>query len=161
MNKVGYDLLVLLGDVGRLIRVEADRRARVHGLTRAQWLILARVQNAPGMSQRELAELLEVEPITVGRLVDRLEESALVERRPDPQDRRIWRLHLRPAGAEVLVPLDAQRHAIVALLCDGFAPEDLDQMTAMLSAMRTKMSMNRRPATTGAAEPAATTLATA
>ena len=68
-------------------------------MTRAQWAILIWLERQPGLSQKELAEILEVEPITVARLIDRLEERGMVERRPDPRDRRIWRLHLLPAGA--------------------------------------------------------------
>src|SRR3954471_8727941 len=92
------NLLILLSDVARLIRTQADRRARAHGMTRAQWMILVRLRRCGGMTQRELAEILEVEPITVGRLVDRLAARGLVERRADPADRRVWRLHLTPAG---------------------------------------------------------------
>ena len=155
MNDTSYDLLLLLGDVGRLIRVEADRRARAHGLTRAQWVILARVEVAPGLSQRELAAILEVEPITVGRLVDRLEERGLVERRPDPLDRRVWRLHLRAAATAVLLPLEAQRRAIGALLCEGVAQPDLDRVVAALSMMRANMGASRRPAAYAAPRDAA------
>ncbi|WP_431269375.1 MarR family winged helix-turn-helix transcriptional regulator [Dankookia sp. P2] len=90
------NLLILLNDVARLIRTQADRRARAHGMTRAQWMILVRLRRCGGMTQRELAEILEVEPITVGRLVDRLAARKLVERRADPADRRVWRLHLTP-----------------------------------------------------------------
>ena len=93
------DLLFLLHDVARLLRVDADKRARAHGMTRAQWGILIWLERQPGISQKELAELLEVEPITVARLIDRLEARGMVERRPDPRDRRIWRLHLLPPAA--------------------------------------------------------------
>ena len=79
------DLLFLLHDVARLLRVDADKRARLHGMTRAQWGILIWLERQPGISQKELAELLEVEPITVARLIDRLELRGMVERRPDPQ----------------------------------------------------------------------------
>src|SRR6201989_853323 len=88
-----HDLMFLLHDVARLLRVDADKRARAHGMTRAQWGILIWLERQPGLSQKELAEFLEVEPITVARLVDRLEARGMVERRPDPRDRRIWRLH--------------------------------------------------------------------
>ena len=100
MDEFHRDLLFLLHDVARLLRVDADKRARLHGMTRAQWGILIWLDRQPGISQKELAELLEVEPITVARLIDRLEARGMVERRPDPRDRRIWRLHLlRPARA--------------------------------------------------------------
>jgi MarR family transcriptional regulator, transcriptional regulator for hemolysin len=106
------DLLFLLHDVARLLRHESDRRARAHGMTRAQWVILFWLQRQPGLSQKELSEILEVEPITVARLVDRLEARGMVERRPDPKDRRIWRLHLLPPGEPVLAELFAEKAAI-------------------------------------------------
>ena len=102
MNDYGRDLLFLLHDVARLMRTEGDKRARQHGMTRAQWVILIWLDRWPGLSQKEVAELLEVEPITVARLVDRLEARGMVERRPDPNDRRVWRLHLLPPARRVL-----------------------------------------------------------
>ena len=99
---ISRDLLILLHDVARLVRVRFDQRAREHGMTRAQWVILARLSRQPGLSQNELAGICEVEPITVGRLVDRLEAHGLVERRADPNDRRIKRLHLLPAAEPML-----------------------------------------------------------
>ena len=112
MQHCQRDLLFLLHDVARLLRVDADKRARAHDMTRAQWGILIWLERQPGISQKELAELLEVEPITVARLIDRLETRGMVERRPDPKDRRIWRLHLRPDAYPVLREIDrpARRH---------------------------------------------------
>ena len=91
------EMLVELYDVARLMRTRFDRWARTYGMTRAQGVILARLARQPGMTQNEMAGLCEVEPITVGRLVDRLEARGLLERRLDPADRRIRRLHLLPA----------------------------------------------------------------
>src|SRR5258708_40056917 len=96
MESLERDPLVVLCDVARLVRTLADARAREHGMTRAQWMILVRLDRQPGMTQNELATLIEVEPITVSRLVDRLEAPGMVARRPHPTDRRIRRLHLRP-----------------------------------------------------------------
>lgn len=131
------DLLILLTDVARLVRTLADRRARAHGMTRAQWMILARLRRQDGMTQRALAELLEVEPITVGRLVDRLAGRGLIERRADPADRRCWRLHLRPEAAPVLAEIDAARRAF-----DAAATRDLpeEQRQAAMAALRTMKS---------------------
>src|SRR5580692_1929252 len=96
------DFLILLHDVARMLRTRFDQRARNHGMTRAQWVILARLSRQPGLSQNEMASLCEVEPITVARLVDRLEARGLVERRADPDDRCIWRLHLLPGADTIL-----------------------------------------------------------
>jgi MarR family transcriptional regulator for hemolysin len=142
------DPVLLINDVARLIRTEADRRARRYDLTRAQWIILARVQRTPGLSQRELAELLEVEPITVGRLVDRLEAGELVERRSDPIDRRMWRLHLRPAAGPLLAKLGVQKEELVARALEGVAEPELAGLVAALRQIRANMAVCRRePAT--------------
>ncbi len=115
------DLLFLLHDVARLLRQEADRRAAAHGMTRAQWVILFWLKKQPGLSQKELAEILEVEPITVARLIDRLETRGMVERRPDPKDRRIWRLHLLPPSAPVLAEMEDERADILRLVTEDVA----------------------------------------
>ena len=115
-------------DVARLLRQDADRRARAHGMTRAQWVILFWLERQPGLSQKELSEILEVEPITVARLIDRLEARGMVERRADPKDRRIWRLHLRPPAEPVLAELHDERAAMHAM-----ATADIDPATALSS----------------------------
>ncbi len=137
------DLLILLNDVGRMLRTEADRRARAHGMTRAQWVMLSRLNRQPGLSQKELAELLEVEPITVARLVDRLEGRGLLERRADPADRRIWRLHLLPAAQPVLDELAGQRDELIALLTAPLDPGSAEVVAEALLRMRGTLS--RRP----------------
>ena len=109
MKSLDRDPIVLVSNLARLLRTLADARARAYGMTRAQWMILVHLDRQAGMSQNELASLIEVEPITVGRLVDRLEARGMVERRPDPQDRRIWRLHLTPEAGPMLKEIDAVR----------------------------------------------------
>src|SRR5712675_1413775 len=99
---LGADVLPLLYDVARHMRTHADQMARQHGTTLAQWLILLRLERQPDLSQNELASIAEVAPITVARLVDRLEAAGLVKRCTDPVDRRIWRLRLTPAAAPIL-----------------------------------------------------------
>jgi MarR family transcriptional regulator, transcriptional regulator for hemolysin len=133
------ELLFLLHDVARLLRVDADKRARSHGMTRAQWAILIWLERQPGISQKELAELLEVEPITVARLIDRLEARGMVERRPDPRDRRIWRLHLRPSAFPVLREIDRQRADILRVLAQGVDPATLESMTQALLTMKASL----------------------
>ncbi|MEJ1970100.1 MAG: MarR family transcriptional regulator [Rhizomicrobium sp.] len=92
------------------MRTRFDQKARAtHAMTRAQWVILSWLGRQPGMSQNELAAICEVEPITVARLVDRLEARGLVERRSDPTDRRIRRLHLLPAAKPILETIHAAR----------------------------------------------------
>jgi MarR family transcriptional regulator for hemolysin len=123
-----------------MLRTEADRRARAHGMTRAQWVMLIHLDRRPGLSQKELAELLEVEPITVARLADRLEARHLLERRPDPADRRIWRLHLLPAAQPVLDELVVHREELIHLLTAKLDPEAVELVTTALLRMRATLS---------------------
>lgn len=139
MTDFRRDLLFLLHDVARLLRVDADKRARSHGMTRAQWAILIWLERQPGISQKELAELLEVEPITVARLIDRLERRGMVERRPDPRDRRIWRLHLCPDAVPMLREIDQQRSEIVRMLSVGLDDAALGEMMEALLTMKTNL----------------------
>ena len=135
------DLLILLTDLARLIRTLADRRARAYGMTRAQWIILARLSRRPGLTQRELAEILEVEPITVGRLVDRLAKRGLVERRADPADRRVWRLHLTPGADPVLAGIGETRAAFDATATRGLTEADRDALVAVLSRVKSNLQL--------------------
>lgn len=130
------DLLFLLHDLARHLRLDADRRARSHGMTRAQWVILFYLERQPGLSQKELAELVEVEPISVARLVDRLEERGMVERRSDPGDRRIWRLHLLPPAHPVLAELHREREAILAGVTLGLDPQAIGVVADALARMK-------------------------
>jgi MarR family transcriptional regulator, transcriptional regulator for hemolysin len=139
------DLMFLLHDVARLLRVDADKRARAHGMTRAQWGILIWLERQPGLSQKELAEILEVEPITVARLIDRLEARGMVERRSDPKDRRIWRLHLCHPAYSVLVEIDRQRSEMRALLTDGLDDAAIDTMTEALLTMKSTLIHDAHP----------------
>jgi DNA-binding MarR family transcriptional regulator len=122
-DSLDRDLLVLLHDVARLLRTQFDQRAREYGATRSQWVILARLERQPGLSQNELASVLEVEPITVARLVDKLQERGLVERRADPNDRRIWRLHNLPAAKPALEKITRYRESMNAELLEGLSPD--------------------------------------
>ena len=134
-----HDFLFLLHDVARLLRVDADRRARSHGMTRAQWGILIWLERQPGISQKELSELLEVEPITVARLIDRLESRGMVERRPDPKDRRIWRLHLKPSAIPVLREIDQQRAEMTSIVASGIADEAIEAMIETLLGIKSTL----------------------
>ena len=138
------DFLVLLYDVARQMRTVMDQKARDHESTRAQCIILARLERQPGMSQNELAAIAEVAPITVARLVDRLEEQGLVERCTDPDDRRIWRLRLTPAAAPLLRDIRLYRAEMRTLMTKGISPAALKTMVAGLRKM--KANLSSRPA---------------
>ena len=134
------DLLVLLHDVARLLRLEADRRARVHGTTLAQWKLLLRLDHTPGLTQKEVADLLEVEPISVARLVDRLEAGGLIERRADAEDRRVWRLHPTPGASASLGKIRLQREELARDVTGGISPEQRAAMEAALRRMKCNLS---------------------
>src|SRR5689334_25418697 len=118
------DFLFLIYDVAQLMRTLADKRARAYGMTRAQWAVLARLEREPGITHSRLAMLTDVEPITIGRLVDRLEANGLIERRPDPDDRRIWRLSLTPKSAVRLRQIAAFRRELHDEMGDGLEAPD-------------------------------------
>jgi len=130
----------LIGDVSRLLRRRFDERARAIGVTRAQWRTLAMLNRNEGLNQGRLAELLEVEPITLCRMVDRLEEAGHVERRRDPSDRRAWNIFLtaqsRPLIAQLRVVADELlKHALI-----GVAPDEQAQMARALDIIQTNLA---------------------
>ena len=134
------EMLVELYDVARLMRTRFDRWARVYGLTRAQGIILARLSRQPGMTQNEMAGLCEVEPITVGRLVDRLEARGLLERRLDPADRRIRRLHLLPAAEPLLTEIQLYKEELFREVTDDLDEATVELVTAALLKMKTRLT---------------------
>ena len=121
------------------MRVRADQRARQRGMTRAQWVILSWLERRPGLSQTELAGLVEVEPITVARLIDRLEGRGFVERRADPKDRRINRLHLSEAAVPLLDEIHAHRRALTQELTAGIDPAAIDLTRATVKRMKANL----------------------
>jgi DNA-binding MarR family transcriptional regulator len=130
------DLSIQLHDVARLTRTLADRCARAQGMTRAQWVVLLKLSRTPGLAQREIADALDVEPISLARLIDKLQAAGLVERRADLADRRIWRLHLTPAAAPVVEDILVQRNHLVALVTNGMSPELHETMLEGLRLMK-------------------------
>lgn len=103
-----------LVESSRILRNYIDHRAKQRGTTRAQWVVLFRLRAQEGLSQVDLAEVLELQPISLVRLLDRLVEQGLLERRHDPKDRRANRLHLTAAGRKLVDDLDGLRDAIAA-----------------------------------------------
>jgi len=139
------DPFILLHDVARMLRTRADRVARSNGMTRAQWMILTRLARQPGLSQNELAAICEVEPITVGRLIDRLEAKGYVARSPDPMDRRVRRLKVQPAADAVLDEIQSYREEISALLSAGLPPHWIEITANTLLAMKEKLTTEAAP----------------
>jgi MarR family transcriptional regulator, transcriptional regulator for hemolysin len=133
---IDNDLLILLYDVARHMRTCGDQMAQEHGLTRAQITILARLERQPDVSQNELAAIAEVAPMTIARLIDRLEELGLVKRCPDPDDRRVWRLQLTPAAAPILREIRRLRAKLHSVMTNGIDPAVLDAMAKGLRRMK-------------------------
>lgn len=105
-------LIAQLVESSRLLRNYIDGRAKTRGTTRAQWIVLFRLRQQEGLSQVDLADVLELQPISLVRLLDRLVEHGLLERRPDPKDRRANKLHLTKAGRRLVDDLDSLRDSI-------------------------------------------------
>src|SRR5882757_6269780 len=116
------DVAVLVHDVARYMRTYAHQLAQEHGITRAQLLILARLEQQPDVSQNDLACAAEVTPTTIARLVDRLEQLGFVKRCADPEDRRIWRLQLTPAAMPLLREVGRFRAKLRSVMTRGLEP---------------------------------------
>ena len=124
-------------ETARAIRREANKRAAVLGATKAQWRVLARLnRTGDGIRQVELAEALDVEPITLCRMIDRLAEAGLVERRADEADRRAWRIHLTPAAAPVIAQLEAMGVRLNADILSGLSKADRATALRVLARIR-------------------------
>jgi MarR family transcriptional regulator, transcriptional regulator for hemolysin len=126
----------MLNDVARLLRTYADYKASQFGMTRAQWAVLVRVDRSEGLNQSELAEVLDLQPITLTRLLDKLCDSGLIERRPDPADRRAKRLFLTPAARPLLERLSVLGEETVAGALAGIKGESVVQMISELSLVK-------------------------
>jgi MarR family transcriptional regulator, transcriptional regulator for hemolysin len=133
------DLLTILSGVARHTRMCAHQE---YGLT-APFIVLAQLERQPDVPQSELAAVAEMAPITIARLVDRLEELGLVKRCPDPEDRRVWRLRLTPAAAPILREVKRRRAELHTVMTKGIDPAVLDAMTAGLRQMKANVSSQR------------------
>lgn len=138
-RKVG----TVLSQVARLMRRSFDERARAIGVTRPQWQVLSVLHRMEGINQGGLAEVLEVEPITAGRMIDRMQDGELVERRADPADRRAWRLHLTERGNELLQQLQPLAEETADLALEGVAEADMEKLLDVLETMRLNLTRNR------------------
>jgi MarR family transcriptional regulator, transcriptional regulator for hemolysin len=133
---INREFAFILNDVARLLRTYADYRAAQFGMTRAQWAVLVRVDRAEGLNQSELAETLDLQPITLTRLLDKLCDSGLIERRPDPTDRRAKRLFLTPAARPLLEQLGALGEETMADTLTGVSSESVERMVSELAVVK-------------------------
>ena len=129
-----------IAETAHALRRAFDRRAATLGVTRAQWKVLFRLERQPGLRQVEIADILDVEPITLCRIVDRLEEAGLVERQRDPSDRRAWRLEVTPQAAPLIAQLRSLADELMAEAFAGLSEAELELMRTKLSKIRDNLS---------------------
>lgn len=130
----------LTADVGRLMRTVFDRRVREHGLTRPQWQALTRLKRRAGASQSELAVMMEIEKAPCGRILDRMEEKGWLVRRPDPDDRRINRIHLTDRGEHVYATILPIATATVSDALSNLSAFERETVTMLLANVKSTLS---------------------
>ena len=135
-GSVDMNFLFTLGEVQRLVRAYADKQAARYGITRAQWAVLAKVERTEGMKQSELAEQMEMQPITLTRLIDKLCDNGWIERRGDETDRRVNRLYLKKAARPLLGKLAGLRSELTATALEGINPADAHRLLAQLETIK-------------------------
>ena len=129
----------LLHDVARLLKKRFEQIAKGSGLTRSQWQVLAHLSVHEGIHQGGLAEILEIEPITLVRILDKLEASALIERRRHERDRRIWLLYLTDKAHPLLGEMRALSEMTRAEALAGLSPDDRSRLIGVLSVMKSNL----------------------
>ena len=130
----------LLNDTARLYRRAFNARTRDSGITALQWRLITYLRRHEGIRQGPLAELIEVEPITLSRMIDRLAEAGLVERRADPADRRAWQLHLTPRANELLSGIRQIAETLTDEAAEGLSEDERDQLIALVERVRSNLS---------------------
>lgn len=130
----------IMAQVSRLMRRDFDAKARTIGITRPQWQVMTLLNLHQGINQGGLAEILEVEPITMGRMIDRLQEAGLVDRRADPADRRAWRLFLTGKADVLLEQLRPMANETVESALEGIDAEQRSELMAKLRRIRDNLS---------------------
>lgn len=141
----------MISDVSRLMRRRFDERARTIGVTRTQWRVLKCLQRGEGINQGALAETLEVEPITACRMIDRLAEAGLVERRRDPSDRRAWQIYLTERARPLLDELGHLADEMLASALAGISDADQALVVATMQHIRANLcdAQSTKDAATG------------
>jgi MarR family transcriptional regulator for hemolysin len=131
-----HHFMFALADLQRAVRAYADQKAARHGITRSQWAVLVKLQKEEGLQQAKLAKLLDIQPITLTRLIDRLCSSGLVERRADENDRRANRLYLTPAARPLMVKLRSLRDEINQTALAHLKPAEADRLLVQLELIK-------------------------
>ena len=148
-QSIKREIAFTIMDVARLLKTYADQRARQFGISRAQWVVLVRIDRTEGLKQSELAELLDLQPISLTRLLDRLADNGLIERRADPNDRRANRLYLKPAAKPLLGRLSEIGADMMETVLEGLDAKSVDRMLKELvilkDNLRRAISANAHP----------------
>ena len=144
---INREVAFTIMDVARLLKTFADQQARQYGMTRAQWAVLVRLDRSEGLKQSELAELLDLQPITLTRLLDRLSDNGLIERRADPNDRRANRLFLTPAARPLLERLTVLGEDMMGTVLAGLDAKTSERMLRDLGLVKENLraAINRSP----------------
>lgn len=129
-----------VAETAQALRRDFDRRAATLGVTRAQWRVLARLGREDGLRQVALADALDVEPITLCRMIDRLSDAGLVERRPDEDDRRAWRIHLTPKAIPIIEKLRILAESFLEDALEGVPEEEQAKVTDILARIRLNLA---------------------
>ena len=130
----------LMHDVSRLLRRRLDKEAQAIGLTSAQWRVLAYLARCEGSNQANLADFMDMEPITLSRQLDRMEAAGMTERHPDPNDRRAHRLYLTESGRELITGFRAHTSEVMRETVEGISEAEIETMTALLTRMRSNLT---------------------
>jgi DNA-binding MarR family transcriptional regulator len=140
LQHVDKPLGFLLHDVARLLRRRFDQHAQGEGLTRAQWHVLAVLKRNEGVNQAGLADLMDMEPISLSRHIDRLQANGWVDRRPDAEDRRAHRLYLGARVQPLLDQMHEVAHEVFGMAFAGFSEAEADQLIDLLTRMRANLA---------------------
>lgn len=142
----------LLAETARITRRIIDKRVRSIGMSRAQWVVLSRISRNEGLRQVDLAADLEMEPISIARHIDKLQDAGLVERRADPADRRAYRLHLLPGAMPVLEEVRAVAQSVLEPALAHLTPENLGTLTRSLEELRAALLASENAGTENAGQ---------
>jgi MarR family transcriptional regulator for hemolysin len=153
-RSLNREFAFILNDAARMLKTFADYKASQLGMTRAQWAVLVRLDRFEGLKQSELADMLDLQPITLTRLLDRLAECGLIERRSDPNDRRAKRLFLTPAAKPMLEQLGDLGDDLMGTALAGVEPENVEHMVAQLAIVKENLrqAIQQRNANSAAGE---------
>jgi MarR family transcriptional regulator for hemolysin len=142
----GADFLSALFETQRMLRQLADKEARQFGMTRSQWAVLAKLERVEGQKQAELADAMEMAPISLTRLIDKLCDSGLIERRSDSTDRRINRLYLTEASRPLLAKLAILRADLIEKALGNLSERETQQLVDHLESIKDNIRAALLPA---------------